>query len=311
MTADTARRGTAAALAAGLALLAAASGGCDPAGPAARSDPPARVRATAAAATAIAAASTPSTAARPEAPVAERRCGWPGVGDLGPRSPALVRAVGAGDVAAARRLLDRGSDPDVVDRYLSTTPLAAAAQATCREAVALLLERGADPDLVAPGGEAPLSFAVNVGDPAVVDLLLRAGADPARTGGHGTVTPLHEAVGVGRPSILARLLPYTKRVDVGLDPTSNPLAGRQSASASPLEFVAGLPGSIHLVRMLLAAGAEPTLTALFQAVRVGDEAMVAALLDAGAPRSTSPAETTTLADVARDAGHPGIARLVE
>lgn len=177
--------------------------------------------------------------------------------------------------------------------------------------VRALLEAGADPELMPAGGDAPLSSAVNIGEPRVLDLLLDAGAAPDRTGGYSISSPLHEAVGVGRIDELRRLLEFSPDPDVGRDADNDPLAGDDVGVGSPLEFAADLDRRVPFAVLLLEAEATATITALYRAVSRGSAEMVTLLLDAGAPVSVSDRETRTMADVARAAGYPDIARLLE
>ena len=68
------------------------------------------------------------------------RPGWLG-------QTALHHYAGRGETEAVKLLLDHGANPDVLDDEHTGTPLAWAAAAGCRSAVAVLLARGADPAL--------------------------------------------------------------------------------------------------------------------------------------------------------------------
>jgi ankyrin repeat protein len=81
----------------------------------------------------------------------------------------------------ARLLVERGAPVDVVARHetIQVTPLQSAVTARQEETAAFLLERGADPNAQHGGGFTPFHAAAQHGDVAVVELLLRHGADPA------------------------------------------------------------------------------------------------------------------------------------
>jgi len=65
------------------------------------------------------------------------------------------------------------------------------------------------------------------------------------------------------------------------------------------------------LRLLLEAGATPTITALYRAVQLGSAEYVTLLLNAGAPMTLSPNETRTMAQVAVDFGHAELVRILE
>ena len=258
----------------------------------------------------------PSTVSEPvvgpvEPPVPQRGCGWVGAGTPTVTTPPVVNAVIAGDSERLSGLLNRGANPNTIDASLSSTPLSIAAHSTCAAAVRLLLDAGADPNLIAHGGEAPLTFAANVGDIDMVTMLLAGGADPSRIGGHGLLTPLHEAVGVGRASVVRLMLPHVSDIDAGIVHDANPLAAEDIGVGTVLEFAVSVEDREGYVRLLLEAGATPTITALYRAVQLGSAESVTLLLNAGAPMTLSPNETRTMAQVAIDFGHVEIARILE
>ena len=94
----------------------------------------------------------------------------------------LRRAMRDGDIDALFRLLDNGAD--VNERGLFDETLLHEAitklegHPKLMEVVTELLRRGADPKLLTPEGGGPLFSAAIVRDPAIMRLLLEAGADP-------------------------------------------------------------------------------------------------------------------------------------
>ncbi|HEY4640978.1 MAG TPA: ankyrin repeat domain-containing protein, partial [Thermoanaerobaculia bacterium] len=90
----------------------------------------------------------------------------------GPTSPAAAAASG-GDVAAMKRMLDAGLDPNAHDSA-GYTPLIAAARAGNVEMIRLLTSRGANPNLAdaAVNSWTPLLHAVHKAQPRALAALL-------------------------------------------------------------------------------------------------------------------------------------------
>jgi ankyrin repeat protein len=89
--------------------------------------------------------------------------------------------------AAARLLLEAGADPEV-NRADGETPLLLAAASRHVELAELLLRHGATKTMDEPGGVlwwSPLTHAVDNFDVPMIELLIRAGADPAAPGENG------------------------------------------------------------------------------------------------------------------------------
>ncbi|NIM67382.1 MAG: hypothetical protein GTO55_04440 [Armatimonadetes bacterium] len=107
-------------------------------------------------------------------------------------------AVGAGNTAVARILLTNGADPNVVSSEYPMTPLDIALVRGHVRATQLLLTHGASIS------ESSLYFAVRSRDPSVVQLLLDRGADLNRA--YGSKTPLMQAASWGRSPEIMRLL---------------------------------------------------------------------------------------------------------
>jgi uncharacterized protein len=140
------------------------------------------------------------------------------------RAAALAGAIRAGDLARLRGLLDR-------DRSLASAWIRdrrGGARSTLHVAtdwpgyfpngpavVRLLVEAGADPNATFSGdGETPLHWAASSDDADVADALLDTGADLERTGGSiAGGTPLDNAVGYGCWHVARRLVERGARVD--------------------------------------------------------------------------------------------------
>lgn len=86
-----------------------------------------------------------------------------------------------GDAAGLRAALEGGADPGLADNA-GMTPLHFAAQSQSAAAAEVLLAAGATVDVGDGNGNTPLFDAVfnYRGDPATIQVLLAAGADPGR-----------------------------------------------------------------------------------------------------------------------------------
>jgi len=124
-------------------------------------------------------------------------------------------AVRRDDVSTLAQLLDEGVDIDARDAHGQTGVMLAVSSAATR-AVAFLAERGADLDHTAKYHLSALMLAVIRDEPAIVRVLLAAGADPSIRGsgapGFHEKTALDLAEAAGRAEIAAIL-----REAVGLE----------------------------------------------------------------------------------------------
>ena len=114
-----------------------------------------------------------------------------------------------GHAEAAALLLERGADVQPVSRheFVKVTPLHSAVAnegAADAETTRVLLDHGAPANAAAEGGGTPLHSAAANGDRAIVELLLRAGADPRAQRGDGT-TPLDLAREAGHEGVATLL----------------------------------------------------------------------------------------------------------
>jgi ankyrin repeat protein len=153
----------------------------------------------------------------------------------------LDSAAVAGDVNEVRRLLDDGADANGGG---AGTPLYFAAQRGHADVVALLVERGADVNTVTQFGTA-LQIAARGNQTAIMEMLLRNGADPNLSGGEYGNTPLHDAAERGAIEA-ARLL-----LENGADVNSRTKRGH------PPIHLATSKGKDEMVALLLEHGAAP------------------------------------------------------
>jgi ankyrin repeat protein len=140
------------------------------------------------------------------------------------RAAALVEAIRTGDLGRLGRLLEE--NPGLAAVWIRD-PKGGARSALHVAAdwpgyfpngpavVRLLVAAGADPDATFGGdGETPLHWAASSDDVDVADALLDAGADPERTGGSiAGGTPLDNAVGYGCWNVARLLVERGARVD--------------------------------------------------------------------------------------------------
>ena len=138
---------------------------------------------------------------------------------LRPSSPAATAASG-GDVAAMKRMLDAGLDPNARDAA-GYTPLIAAARAGNAAMIRLLHQPRRRSESARRGRNSwtPLLHAVHKAQPRAIAALLDAGANPNGADPHGH-TPLMMAAGYG----------YTDIVKILLAHKPNPACRRATAS---------------------------------------------------------------------------------
>ena len=155
-------------------------------------------------------------------------------------------------------------------------PLAEAVKHRDLDAVRALLQQHVDVNASEPDGSTALHWAAHEGDPAVVDLLLRAGASAGTTTRYGA-TPLALAAANGNGAVVERLLKS------GADPNT------ASPGGETVLMTAARAGRLDAVRALLAHGADVNArettrgqTALMWAAAEGHADVIRALVGAGA-----------------------------
>jgi cytohesin len=222
-----------------------------------------------------------------------------------PLDPALVEA----SAAVAARLLDRGADPGAADGD-GVTPLMLAAASGHPPLVELLVARGAALETPGRDGITALYVAAIQDRPATAEALLARGARvDART--RSGYTPLIHAAKTGSEALAALLVARGADVNARDADGKGPLdwalqtralaspagdaaarflgesAAQRAQRSAALARVEGRWGAVAM--LLVGRGADVVAhgpkdpSPLYLAALVGDEALVAALLDRGAP----------------------------
>jgi ankyrin repeat protein len=161
----------------------------------------------------------------------------------------LIEAAQSGDAQAVTSALTAGANGDAAGGD-GMSALHWAAERGHAGVVRTLLDAGASAEGVTRiGAYTPLHLAARRGSAESVGYLLDAGLDPNAVTANSGVTPLHLAAAAFDGSeAVARLL------DAGADPDAREAAAGQT----PLIFAAGA-GRAESVRVLLAAGADPSI----------------------------------------------------
>ena len=240
------------------------------------------------------------------------------------------RAAAGGDVAALLTTYDKSNGP--------ITALMVACRMRQLEAAKACLDTGlrarlglsaADINAQSPSGCCALSFAAEVGDEGIVELLLAAQANVDLADEDGD-TCLHKASENGHVSCVGLLLAAGAAVDQGNCHGNTPLMISSengfvvcvtkllAAGASPNQFDKGGTSTLHLacqkghatiVAELLAAGAEVDhaddhgRTALMDASNTGSLTCLKEMLEAGAAVNTAQSDGTTALMHASLRGH--------
>lgn len=180
-------------------------------------------------------------------------------------SETLLHAAAMGShPATVEFLLKHNAEINVVNKY-GETPLYLAVQSKRLENVVILLKAGADFEICSSeNGDSPLQVAARRGLPEIIYALVEHGADVNRViereslGSPSIKTPLLRAVEWNEATAVDALLACKAKVDVrgNLGQTALMMAiDRDQSLKSPTET----PADIHIVKSLLAAGADPEL----------------------------------------------------
>lgn len=153
----------------------------------------------------------------------------------------LFDAAYRGDMAAVRRFLDEGADPDYRNAG-GWTPLMIAAAERRLDIVVTLLEAKADANLRNAYGRTALMFASRYGQLAIVEALLAAGADPNAVPTDATGwTALVAAASEGHAAVVRALLAHGADVSIrtrdGLTALDIARAAGRAETARMLEAV--------------------------------------------------------------------------
>lgn len=171
-----------------------------------------------------------------------------GAGDpIGKEAEALFTAIREGDPEQVERLIDGGVSPDQTDQLAN--PAITIAAEYGREAILnFLLREGADRDALNGVGESAMARAARFGHGDVVNRLLSVKADPNLAGAPFRITPLLAAAEAGHTAIIQELMASG----------AFPNAQEGINGYTPL-MLATAGGHLESVKALMAGGASPYL----------------------------------------------------
>ncbi|KAJ3607172.1 hypothetical protein NHX12_026685 [Muraenolepis orangiensis] len=190
----------------------------------------------------------------------------------GAEQTALHLAVSSVHVGCARLLLERGADPELMNKDRET-PLYKACETENAEMVALLLNHGVSVNTHCIQGWTALQEAVSRNDVEICEMLVKAGARLTPSNVYG-ISPLFTAAQSGNVATLRFLLKHGADVD------------SQAADGATALYEATKNGHQDIVELLLSQKADANkankrgLLALHTAAQRGDSTLVSMLIPA-------------------------------
>jgi uncharacterized protein len=203
----------------------------------------------------------------------------------------LLKAVQENNEKSVAELLQKGADPNAVNRY-GITPLWLAATNASAPMVRTLLKAGANPKATLPHGETALMTAARTGEPETIKALLDAGSDPNAKETQQGESALIWAAAENHPDAIRTLIAG------GADPNQN----AKSLDLAPMKWM-----NVGMVDTLLPRGG---FTAIMYAARQDAQDAVRALADSGADVDAHDADGATALQLAIINEHYDMAALL-
>ena len=155
----------------------------------------------------------------------------------------MIKAVKFDDIAAARKMLAKGVDPNAVDDQGNPLLVIAAREKSNEVAQLLIQDKRTDIEKLDRAGENAMMLAAISQDPPLVRALIDKGAEVNKKGW----APLHYAASVGNDEIVKMLLDASAYIDAASPNGTTPL------------MMAARGGHVSTIALLVDQGADPTL----------------------------------------------------